>query len=58
MKLLGNRENAVFLAKMSLTPPIFYSITTTTSLPLTIAFFTRSKSWRKRSWLLITNPGA
>lgn len=50
MKLLGNRENAVFLAKMSLSPPpIFYSITTTTSLPLTIAFFTRSKSWRKRS---------
>ena len=48
MKLLRNRENAVFLAKMSLTP-IFYSITTTTSLPLTIAFFTRSKSWRKRS---------
>lgn len=48
MKLLGSRENAVFLAKIPL-PPIFYSITTTTSLPLTIAFFTRSKSWRKRS---------
>ena len=41
MKLLGSRENAVFLAKMSLTP-ISYSITTTTSLPLTIAFFMRS----------------
>lgn len=26
-----------------------YPTSTTTSLPLTIAFFTRSKSWRKRS---------
>lgn len=35
-----------------------YPTSTTTSLPLTIAFFTRSKSWRKSSWLLRTKPGA
>ena len=50
-------SQAFFLTKCNYHLPTYSILITTSPLRLS-TFLTRSKSWRKSSWLLRTKPGA